>query len=116
MAALGVGFAVGWYLGDLDPVVFSAQAALFGSVVMVVTLISLIDVAAPGRTDSGKSEVLGFRVRLARLSVGIICLSAVLIGGSDALIRVGPAACALAATALMALASTVGVVKTGSDS
>ena len=105
VVALGVGFVAGWYFGELDPIVFSAESALLAVGVVVVTMLAMVTVSTPGRTDSGKTDISATRVRLARGAAGAVCFSAVVLGGRDALIQVGPVSCVLVATAVVVVAT-----------
>lgn len=102
MGALGVGFVAGWYFGDLDPIVFAPETGFLAVGVLGITLMSLVKVSSPGRTDAGKRDISVAHIRLARAAAGVVCLAAVVLGGSVALIQVGPLVCALAATAVIA--------------
>ena len=110
VGALSAGFGLGWYLGDLDPIVFSWTSGLLGIGVVALTMLAVASVSAHGPTDSGRGSISADRVRLARLAGGIIALAAVLLGGQDALLQLGPVACALGATALIVVAGWVGLV------
>lgn len=111
MGSLGLGFGVGWYLGDLDPISVSSLQLLLALGGAAVSGVAIVRVSGVSRTDSGKSQVSVTRIRLARLGAGVIVVAAVLLGGTEALLDVGPVACALAAAALVVIADLVGILK-----
>jgi hypothetical protein len=83
VGTLIVGFVVGWYTGELNPIIVTAQTVAATAGFLAVAAIASLRVKVSVKTDARTGQVQPMRIAMSRLAAGVVVASATLLGGLD---------------------------------